>query len=1450
MTDPSNSLPNSDPVNLANVYSKPDGSLLSDSGGVLEGRSVVPKKDPTENSADVHSNHLTENVSKKIFIDYPTLDKPKVKWRGFNTNNIKVADIFFVKYFIYGYQILKKWKDDKYSGLRFAVCNYNREKTEKNIDGVINQLKLLKANESADFNDDTLMKLADEVAIYKFKMLANSPESITFISGAAKSLTPIKEAPEELNRLILNYNDETKIKTKEQFIQILDQLFLWMETSKAQKKHPEQVKNLLSELSTGVQDTQLYELFNLLKTDKTLNSHQKIEALADRARLDDGRALKLCQGKVLSIPQINVKFSRSSELTALKKAIAEFNKHQTPQNFIHVVAALQDWQHLHSEAFNSSNALKIVGDMTEILDGVSKQDKIKKLDAYVFIESNREKIIKSKDIQWNSVNWDFSTWKVLPLPKNRKHLGVKAEKNKEGTSSSVIGELSSIIKDFNRSKKNISGLSMTLKLQGINDKLLKWAEKHPEEFMTCGGELIMTALQKNILKSVVKQGPRITAEISNELGSVNSVIIEYNKNPTIGALHLVKLHIEEWKNKQADTTDEKNEVLSGEFSRYHGPEMLKELTEYFKSIENFNNVNLPLPTTLLLPNSHPSAVFDQSMTLGPPQANGKRAYLMIFHNPIAPWSHTEIGIVTGPSSLTKASFLSSNKPPDPKIFNGYIENGVLIKHFSQDQFPNNRQYVHDVINHVILNKQVLTQKSFASEQFEGISSEDFSFMVFNFLQKFQFIDANGHVAEKYFNPPEGLRSTDWDFHENEEINTQMCEYIQTIISPLLHPEEFSKQIEISKSKEAFEFLKDGKYLKEDGLVDPAFLHRNSKLWDAISDYYQDDKDYGNYLIAVLACPISRPFNEASFVRGPISNEESEALFSFLTSNNLLDTKTNSKEEKYLFLKEGWELIVKSSEDNRAKFIALPHREGFLQQLATFGTVGETTQRKYLGIGAEHEGLDQVSMDAEGVRLVDSRLVDRVEKLCKRRKNEIQKNMNVFAGIRGGVRALFKGGYATLMHTKETKVRHLRQAFIDNFLTSIDPQAFLPNLKESRYRLEVYESGGQIYRKWIEDPNGKFGQTKNVSQLSQNHSGEYIEGDYHKNSYVLGEDGRLKSVKSLDKEKLETHERGNIVQKADGTQEWMVDEEFGQCFKPKGTKKEDLKDVEKDDRTLYSAMNCEKYLANGESEWCGSYAIRMLQSAYAYEYMPEFKPLLESLNKDFRESSSYDEKDKEHSQFEKRHASILFTLADRYAKKIIDEDIGRKYFRDMHPAVRLNSRSTPDQIHEFLVGKDPGLLNSASRAAKTLQMPTMRNEKGKNRSISLIAGMAIGTGLTAVLGAPTAVLKLAFNVTTATMHAFTTDIAKAAHQSYQHKTEEFDRRKEAGQKIKHRKLKLFKAVAFNGLLIGGLGRRIGMQYLGGQEIIDTAKKTKNWATTSFIKTFKYGKPNTQEVSAFA
>lgn len=1074
----------------------------------LPNQDLVQESTPNSSTSIItpENHNSTTNtillVSKDIFEECHNLHVPKIK-KVFRTDNLRVSYTPIIKYFLYGYQIISQWKSDKYAGLRLAVFTYNNKKSLENIDNVIKQLQLLKDEKSDLLKSQTLKRLANETAISKFQMLVTtSPEKIMVTLGG-DNLTNVKVSNESVKVLITAYNQH---KSRENFLNLCRGLFDWINTDDIQKKDHKFIELILYELSAVIEDKEIYELFNLLKSDKTHIAHQKIEGLFDALNVDGGRAIPRCTGDVLDIPQINIKSSHSKDLSFLKQAIHTFNEDKTSQNFLLVAAALKDWQHKHPDDFNKSNALEITSEMMEILEGVSKQDKIKKTDSYTILQSNKDKLAYNKAGKWNPFQWDFKCWKSLPLPKSQNFEILPSSKN----NSKCMHELNHALNNFNHAKNITSPMTLVSSLMSINELLEAWIDKHPDEYSQYGGEAILKTIQINIQRSTVKSAVSILkADTSHDLKNVIINIKEYNQLPSVESLQKIKKALENWKEHQPDVEIE-NEIQYGEYSRYHGDATLKKIQDILLDKENPTNgkKNKSFPT-LLLPNSHPKKVFDKSTDLGIKDIKGKSAQLIIFHN-FGLWSHTDIAIDSSAESMN-------------------------------------------------------------------------------------------------------------------------------------------------------------------------------------------------------------------------------------------------------------------------------------------------TSREYLGLARLSP--DQSLAQAEGVKLIEPCLINRLEKLCKRRRNEIKQNMNVNAGASALARAALTGGYAIDLKTEEDKIRHLRQALIDNFLTSVDPKSFLPNFEEPRYRLEIYEKDGEIFRKWIEDPNGQFGK-----------SNEDMAKPFLRNPFAQNEEngGLTKSQFLLYKE---GYEKGNIVLKADGSKIWMVDySDEGQYFKPVGTNAEDLSDVEAI-RPCYTAKNCEDYLSNGESEWCGSYAVRMLHSAYAFEYMPEFQPLLNSLTEDFVRETSFDQNNS-YAKFEKRHASSLFDLAEQYAKEMVASEAGKKYFRDMNPTVKMNPRSTPDQIHNFFVGKELGLLNSLSFGAKVIDLPNLED-------IHVFTPIEVSGNLLE------ATLKVATYVFTATVHVFTTDLVKATHQGYRRKKVEINQQGEAGKKVKFKHARLFKAALFNGFIVDGLGRRVAMQYLGGQELINTGKKISKW-----------------------
>ncbi|MBS0626993.1 MAG: hypothetical protein JSS09_02150 [Verrucomicrobia bacterium] len=324
----------------------------------------------------------------------------------------------------------------------------------------------------------------------------------------------------------------------------------------------------------------------------------------------------------------------------------------------------------------------------------------------------------------------------------------------------------------------------------------------------------------------------------------------------------------------------------------------------------------------------------------------------------------------------------------------------------------------------------------------------------------------------------------------------------------------------------------------------------------------------------------------------------------------------------------------------------------------------------------------------------------------------------------------------------------------------------------------------------------------------------MEGEYKRNPYILGVDNRLKSAKSLDKEKLHTHEKGNVIFCADGTKKWEPDKKNGQYFKKKGAP---VEEAEKDERPMYSTLSCEQYLNKGESEWCGSYSIRMLHSAYLQECMPEFPLVLKELETQFKQISGY----KEGDPFEKKQAKLLYLLAEKYSETILSSSVGSKYFRDMNPTVRISPRCTPDMIYEFLLGEAPGPVSCLKRSWQVLTLPTSRDHN--EQSTSFVASFWAGQGLVGVLGIPTAVLKLGYNVTAATT-GLIPDLALATYEGYEKSIGQSAREEEAGITRKYTTAKAVKdgGVAF---IVNGIGKRVFWDYSGASSLYRKATSFK-------------------------
>lgn len=1339
-------------------------------------------------------------VAQEVFKDYPDIHTPKAKLRGFfNVSHLETEKGFVIKYFKYLGQMWKRRKTDTYLGLRNAVAKFNQEKTFNTIQDVIKHIKLLKTSEGSEFNDETLVRIANEAALSKMQMLSSKPDGVVLGFEHATKLGKFNIPSPDIQAKIKAYNAD---RNPETFHALTQAIFEWMpKNPDAFANCQHEVQKLLYQLGSAIRDPQLGELFGLLKIEKTLIAYKKVSDLAANSKEKAQPAILNCNGTVLNIPQVNCWFSslRSKELKGLKQAINTFNKDKTPANFNAVLTALQSWQYAHNDSFNSSNGLKIVSVMTDILDGVSMQDNIKKLDSYHFYLS-LQKAQNKPDSKWNLAQVDFHDWNLLKAPKS-------------GKKKTPSAEMQAVIKgvaEFNGKRKTKQAATSLMQL--FKD-IESWALTHPHEFNLCKGENLLKNIQKQIVRSVTKDTLYAAMKFnpSKEFSVIQSDIRRYNANPSVSALKQIHISLKIWQETHQDKEHDKG-VTVGEFRRFHGDVFIAQVEALLTKAQAGEREGKPITLpSILMPSTHPPKVFDQSLALANQADGEKNAFIMIFHNPIAPWSHSDIGFVTGPAALKSSSFVTT--PPKLPSLEGYFKDGMLIKELNVDDFPPEHQhFIKDIRRYKIIKTYDeschLTQASFQNCNMGGASGLDAD--VYDFLKQEGYLDENGKVEPNYFTDLATMNANGkFEFDINLEKVGYTPEVIAAVKTSMPKPlglEMLAREVEIAKSKDAFETFKKQGYLDENGKLKRECV-KGSPMWAAIRGYFKGDDEYLHFLQGVMANPIDRTFTPTSFIRQPLNAVESAQLFEFLKSKGLVDVQKNSRQQDVYFLKADWETKLKKKDLDDLPEGLRQKQESVLHILEKTPASGKAQKRDYLGIGAETEGLDESSQHAEGVRLTDSRLTSRLEKLCERRKNEIQKNMNVFSGASAGARSMMKGAYATLLRTNEDKERHIRQALIDNFLTTTNPNAFLPNLKEPRYRLELYESGGNVYRKWVEDPNGQFSKVKNPSSAS----GEYVEGEYKRNSCELI-DGKLRSVKKADKAKEDAgEERGNIVENADGTKTWMADPKFGQYFKPKGA---DVDKAVRDTRVLYPSMNCEKYLANGEKEWCGSCVVRLLHSAYAHEYMPEFPSLLENLGKDFEELTGF----KKDSQFEKRHAQALFLLADQYAKQIVKSEAGRKYFRDMNPTVRVSPRCTPDMIHEFLTGKAPGVVNSVARAAKTMQMPASRNLEVRGGWKVLVAVLH---ATLSVLATPTASLKLAANVIAAVTGTAYDVLWTAPSQAVQRKIEELGRKEEAGIRVKHKAARLAGSAAV-GFVKGGLIKRVAGQFLGGDELIRSVK----------------------------
>lgn len=442
--------------------------------------------------------------------------------------------------------------------------------------------------------------------------------------------------------------------------------------------------------------------------------------------------------------------------------------------------------------------------------------------------------------------------------------------------------------------------------------------------------------------------------------------------------------------------------------------------------------------------------------------------------------------------------------------------------------------------------------------------------------------------------------------------------------------------------------------------------------------------------------------------------------------------------------------------------------------------------EYKGLGTETDNnfFNKFSHYAEGVHIVDDVLIKRMNEIINYRKDLIEKT--IFSVLDGGCVGLTTclGEDNIRLHTND-QIRHFRVALIDNFLTN-NRNLYFQNMKESRYRFDLYKSGNKLYKKWVEDVNGQF---------------EHNDAKFTRNPYFLSKKGKLVSGETVKRLYSETYQIGNFFYAADGKTKWQNDYNFGQYRFDKENHQHSYLGPR------YSRTAFEHIFAHGEMEWCSSYAVRMLHSAYAYVHMPQFEWALNKLEKSFYLYTDIEGKNST-VQMERRHATILVHLADQFARKMVESNAGKQYFRDMNKEIKINPRITPDTLLKALHGRAPGIINSITRSLKTVRFTIPKNYS-KNCCNYLAIGCAtVSLGLISI---PGATLKLAFNVSAATAGLFP-DIVISATEAYESKKVQFEKDEEAGISHTHTRLKLAGQSAY-GLIVQGFGKRFFGDYIG-------------------------------------
>ncbi|MBS0628424.1 MAG: hypothetical protein JSS09_09470, partial [Verrucomicrobia bacterium] len=333
-----------------------------DNRGSISGESRAISRD--QNSVGEGDNSKISSVAKKGLENLSDLKIPRVKKVGFSFENLNRGPGFtgLCKSI---WRFFSRVNQNVYSGLRGCVTKFNKSKTDEDLKGVLQQIAILKRQDNPDWNDRDLKEIGIQVALARLMS-----EEIQ-VHSSTLNVTCLGKEFDKLNDKIKAFNGEKK---KQNFQIILAELQdLRSSNDPLLSRHTNEIEMLLYELSRYVQNESLFKVFSLLRTDKTLEAHRKIQEL--EKKIGEGvnvfNSMEL-KGEILDIPQINISLSWSKRLRGLSSAIATFNRDKTSVNFNAVLEALKEYQHSHNDRFKGSNGLKIVAKMKDILEKKTK----------------------------------------------------------------------------------------------------------------------------------------------------------------------------------------------------------------------------------------------------------------------------------------------------------------------------------------------------------------------------------------------------------------------------------------------------------------------------------------------------------------------------------------------------------------------------------------------------------------------------------------------------------------------------------------------------------------------------------------------------------------------------------------------------------------------------------------------------------------------------------------------------------------------------------------------------------------------------------------------------------------------------------------------------------------------------------------------------------------------